>query len=156
MTEAVVLQDMRIDPDRFLLRGIDTTPGPGFSTSQVAKVFFARSSHWLLLCEREHKNVLDGDPKCRHYEMKSRILRTGDKPRSVESISSWVQGGVCKKCGGRRVGMRRTATGSRVYYLGDVEELVHAFTQNGRIDGAQTYNALLVVSSIARVHDYIS
>lgn len=55
----VVISHEDIPADRMMLNGIDTTAGPLFTVSQVAKVFFRRSSHWLRL--QDYKGIyLDG------------------------------------------------------------------------------------------------
>lgn len=59
---AVVVTDARVDPDRFMLEGIDTSKEPLYSVGEVGKVFFNRTSHWVRWVEREGKLVLDGKP----------------------------------------------------------------------------------------------
>lgn len=59
---AVVVTDHRIDPDSLMLAGIDTSKAPLYSVGEVAKVFFARSAHWVRWVEREGKLVIDGKP----------------------------------------------------------------------------------------------
>lgn len=59
---AVVITDHRVDPQEFMLADIDTSKAPLFSVGEVAKVFFARSAHWIRWVEREHKLLLDGKP----------------------------------------------------------------------------------------------
>src|SRR5690606_10586022 len=55
----VVVSHEEIPADRMLLHGIDTSAGPIFTVSEVAKIFFCRSSHWLRL--QEYKGLyLDG------------------------------------------------------------------------------------------------
>jgi hypothetical protein len=57
-----VVSDSRVNSDHFILDGIDTSTGPEFSVGEVARFFFARSSHWMRWVEREGKLVLDGQP----------------------------------------------------------------------------------------------
>lgn len=159
-SEPVILQDPRLDPDRFILEGIDTSEGPYFTVSQVGKIFFARSSYWVRWIEEEHKNVLDGDPECPHYEkVKRQIDAVGDDGRpylkTVTSNLSWVVDGVCTHCGGKQVAMSKTATGSRVYSLFDLEMLIHALASSRAITGAQAHNALLLVQTIAKIYNYL-
>jgi hypothetical protein len=60
-TQHVVLTDSRLPTDRFILDGIDVTREPMFTVSEVAKVFFARSPHWIRWRERKDYFVLDGE-----------------------------------------------------------------------------------------------
>lgn len=62
LAEAIVVTDPKVDPDRFLLTGIDTSREPLYAIGEVAKFFFARTAHWVRWVEREHKLVLDGEP----------------------------------------------------------------------------------------------
>lgn len=45
--------------DTFIFEGVEASD-PTFSVGEAAKVFFARSSHWLRLQENEGYLVLDG------------------------------------------------------------------------------------------------
>lgn len=60
MSDTVVVTDTRLDPDSFLLTGIDVSGGPQFTVSEVAKVFFGRSSHWVRWLETQGAFMLDG------------------------------------------------------------------------------------------------
>lgn len=53
-----------IDSDKLIFHGVDTTQDncPRFSTSEVAKFFFARSPHWMRWRERKGDFVIDGKP----------------------------------------------------------------------------------------------
>lgn len=159
-SEIVVVQDPHMDPDRFILEGIDTSAGPHFTVSQVGKVFFARTPHWVRWLEEQHKNVLDGDPECLHYEADMHEVETlvDDKVevKQAKTKNSWVVDGVCIKCGGRQVAMTKTSNGSRVYTLTDIELLIHALAGNRAIAGAQAANALSLVRTMAKIHDYLA
>lgn len=48
----------KLPDSTFLLDGIDTSQGPIFSVSEVAKVFFARSPHWI---RWKDPFILDGE-----------------------------------------------------------------------------------------------
>lgn len=62
MTEQqVVVTDSRLPTDKFILEDIDVTREPVFTVSEVAKVFFARSPHWIRWRERKGFFVLDGE-----------------------------------------------------------------------------------------------
>lgn len=56
------IQDAAIDPDKMMLAGVDTSKKPVFTISEMAKVFFARTSHWVRWLESGDKMVLDGEP----------------------------------------------------------------------------------------------
>jgi hypothetical protein len=56
----VILPD-RLDPERLVMEGIDTTDtGPEFSVGQMASFFFARTANWFRWAEAEGKLMLDG------------------------------------------------------------------------------------------------
>lgn len=57
----VVASDPRLPHDRFILDGIDVSREPHFTVSEVAKVFFGRSSHWMRWLERHGWLELDGE-----------------------------------------------------------------------------------------------
>ena len=158
--EAIVLQDARLDPDRPLLEGIDTSEGPTFKVSQFGQIFFARTDHWVRWLEGEHKFVIDGDPECPHYAKVKRDVEqyVGGtlKNNEVDAKESWVVDGVCTKCGGRQVGASRTATGSRIYTLSDIEQVTHALLANNAISGQQAINALHLVQTMARIHGLLA
>lgn len=59
-TDHLVVTDARLDQDTFMLEGLDTSEGPHFSVSEVAKFFFARSPHWIRWRETKDDFVLDG------------------------------------------------------------------------------------------------
>lgn len=56
------ITDAGIDPEKMMLKGIDTSSGPLFTISEMAKFFFARSSHWVRWLESKNKMLLDGQP----------------------------------------------------------------------------------------------
>ena len=63
--EGVVFDDSGTPPEqgastRFMLG--DTSGGPLFVVSDVSRIFFARSDHWLRWRERQGKFELDGQP----------------------------------------------------------------------------------------------
>lgn len=68
LTALTMLADPKIDPDKMMLEGVDTLGmksdgtyrGPLYSVSEMAKFFFARSSHWVRWLEHEQKLNLDG------------------------------------------------------------------------------------------------
>jgi len=158
--ESVVVQDARLDPDHFLLDRVDTSAGPHFSVSQVGKIFFARTAFWIRWLEDGHRTILDGDPACPHFTPSTRIIEVitaeGEQTREVKSKDSWLVDGVCSRCGGRQVGVTKTKTGSRIYTLTDVEEVVHALAGAGAISGAQATNALHLVQTMARIHGLLA
>jgi len=66
MTVAHVVTDPAIPAGRFILEGVNVEKAPLFSVSELAKVFFGRSSYWVRWLEEQHAIVLDGDPQCSH------------------------------------------------------------------------------------------
>jgi len=156
----VIVHDARLDPDRFMLEGIDTSKGPTFKVSQVGEIFFARSSFWVRWLEDEHKLVLDGDPNCKHYEPTMRVvdqvIEGKVQEKEVKAKISWVVDGVCTHCGGHQVGVGKTKSGARIYTLTDIEQMIHALASNGSISGAHATNALLLVQTMARIHGYLA
>lgn len=62
MTALTLLADPGIDTSKFMLEGIDTSKKPLYSVSEMAKFFFARSSHWVRWLENDNRLVLDGEP----------------------------------------------------------------------------------------------
>ena len=59
---STTITDATLDPDRMMLEGVDTSKGPTYSISEVAKFFFARSTHWIRWLEKEKRMMLDGKP----------------------------------------------------------------------------------------------
>lgn len=81
---ASVVTDTRIDPDQMMLEGIDTfTKGPLFTVSEMAKVFFARTNHWIRWLEQNDKLMLDR-PDGERVEVG---LRRNDKKGRVYTLS---------------------------------------------------------------------
>lgn len=58
--QQIVISDSRLPTDHFILEGVDVGREPTFSVSEVGKVFFARSPHWVRWRERKGDFVLDG------------------------------------------------------------------------------------------------
>lgn len=79
MVPAVVVIDNKVDPEAFMLTGIDTSKTPLFSVGETAKFFFARSAHWVRWVDRSGKLVLDGKPVAQgRTEQGSRKYSLGD------------------------------------------------------------------------------
>jgi hypothetical protein len=155
-TETLVVTDAALDPDKFMLDGIDTSKNPHFTVSEVAKVFFARSSHWIRWLETKHAFILDStDPSCPHGE---------PDPNEPGETLSWMEPvtlhgqiiSVCTHCSGEDTAARRTEKGARVYTLGDIEKMTHALAGGGHISGAQASNALHLVRTCARIWEYLA
>lgn len=169
-----VVVDPRIPGDRLILEGIDVSLEPLFGVTDVAKVFFGRSPHWIRWLEEKHAFVINGDPNCSHTkhvrelrpvpvldEDGEKILDAFGKKVTEEKMI-WVdvgdftpKTGRCKKCKGQKVGGRRTESGARIYSLADVELVAHALAQNRNIDGIQLQLALSVVEISARIWGYL-
>ena len=158
----VVLQDSRLDPERLILDGVDASGGPEFNVSAFARYFYARSPFWLRWLEANHRNVIDGDPECAHSENGEKTMVDFDEAagedvkRVVQTKDSWIVDGVCSRCGGNQVGMRKGNNGYRIYNLADIEQVTHAFLRTGAINGAQATNALHLVQTMAKIHGLIS
>jgi hypothetical protein len=63
MVAEAIEPDEEVEPDLpeyFMFYGIDVSDGPRFNVTEIAKIFFARSPHWIRLLEREGKFKLDG------------------------------------------------------------------------------------------------
>jgi hypothetical protein len=76
--EVVVAPATGLDPDEMMLYGVEEE-GPTYTVSQVAETFFARSSHWIRLQERNGKVTLDGRPVAdRKTPQGARIYRLAD------------------------------------------------------------------------------
>lgn len=56
-----ILTDTRLPADKFILEGVDVSEEPLFAISEVAKMFFARSPHWIRWRERKGDFNLDGE-----------------------------------------------------------------------------------------------
>jgi hypothetical protein len=158
MPEALAVTDSRIDPDRFILADIDTSAGPLFTVSEVAKFFFARTAHWVRWRERRSFFVLDGAKDCLHeeaHEVPEHTNETGKVHKAKTDYITWITDGFCKACGGRAVGNSRTPEGARRYSLADVEEIAHALAERGAISGSQLRNTLTIVQAVARNAGYL-
>lgn len=56
----LIITDSEIDPNHFMLDRMSMERSPTFSVSEMAKVFFARSDHWVRWRERKGFFDLDG------------------------------------------------------------------------------------------------
>lgn len=158
VAEPVVLADTKIDPDEFMLAGIDTSSEPRFTVSEVAKFFFARSAHWIRWRERRSFFVLDGAPDCPHTDSEVVPAHVNEDGKNVPKkiiYNTWIEDGKCSHCGGRAVGDSRTGTGARYYSLSDTEEIAHALAQRGAISGSQLRTTLQIIKSTARNYGYL-
>lgn len=59
--QRIVITDPRLPSDHFILEGLDVSREPVFTVSEVAKVFFGRSPHWVRWRERKGFFILDGE-----------------------------------------------------------------------------------------------
>lgn len=57
-----VITDEELPADRLIFDGVDTTEGPLYTISEIAKVFFARSPHWIRWREKTGIFTFDGQP----------------------------------------------------------------------------------------------
>lgn len=90
----VVNSDLRADG--FIFEGIDTSvksddpdkPGPTFTVSEVAKVFFGRSPHWVRWRERKGFFTLDGEDVSGHRtETGARSYTLGDIEQMAHALA---------------------------------------------------------------------
>lgn len=139
-----------IDPEYFMLLGIDTTEGPRFTVSEVARVFFARSAHWVRWRQQRSYFVLCGDLSCPHEE-----IQLGGLSGTRKVPVTWIEGEHCTHCNGKAVGTRLTKAGARSYALQDVEEMAHALAQRGAINGSQLRNTLMILRAVSENHGYL-
>lgn len=58
--ETILMEFAEVDPSKLIFDGIDTSGGPRWSTAEVAKVFFARTAHWMRWREQRGHFFLDG------------------------------------------------------------------------------------------------
>lgn len=56
----VIITTPYLPPDRFMLYGIDTSVGPIFTVSEIAKFFLHRSGYWIRWREKIGHVTLDG------------------------------------------------------------------------------------------------
>lgn len=139
---ATVLTDPRIDPDRLMLAEVDTeTKGPKFTVSEMAKLFFARSNHWV--------RWLESMPEMEEDPESGKMVAVPD----TKGVPFWF---TDPKTGERRkVGQRRNEKAARIYTLGDIEEVAHALAQNGHISGTQLRQTLLLVQVSAEMRGFL-
>lgn len=125
INKITIKTDPKIPEDRFIFEGIDVSREPLFSISEVAKVFFGKSDHWVRWVESKGFLEIDG--------VQIEIPRT-DAPR--------------KKNG-------TFGEGSRIYSLATIELMGHALARKDRITGEQLQNLLIVVATEARIWGYL-
>jgi hypothetical protein len=149
MTASTIVVDAGIDPDKMLLADIDTTKGPIFTVSEMAKFFFARSNHWIRWlegCEFEYPPA-SGTGK----GVKCSIQPKDHDPELRDAhCHTWKL-----MLDGRLVGTRRNEKSARIYTLSDVEEIAHALAQSGSITGTQLRNTITVIKTQAEMFEYL-
>lgn len=86
----VVIVDSRLPTDRLLFEDIDTeTDGPKFTISEVAKLFFARSPHWVRWQERKGNLTLDGNIVGQHRsDAGSRFYTLADVEQMAHALAT--------------------------------------------------------------------
>lgn len=60
MTVATV-PDPILDSEQLMLEKVDTSKGPTYSVSEMARFFFARTAHWIRWLENREDFVFDGE-----------------------------------------------------------------------------------------------
>jgi hypothetical protein len=157
--QPLIVADSRIDPDKMILDGVDTSAEPHFTVSEAAKFFFARSPHWMRWREQNFFLMLGGDLTCPHCDVSTEDVSKDQSDGSVKVtkkkvINGWVdEMGICR-CGAEPIGDRRTTKGARVYTRGDIELIAHALARRFAITGGQLRNTLSLVEIQARIWGY--
>lgn len=86
-----IMEVDNIDANKLIFAGVDTTgnDSPRFSTSEVAKFFFARSPHWMRWRERKGDFVIDGQPVVpERTEANIRSYTLGDVERLAHALAT--------------------------------------------------------------------
>lgn len=144
-----VLADPAIDLDKMMLDEIDTSAGPLYSVSEMARFFFARSPHWVRWLETCDYKVPDPDRE-------GRMMACGKRPErhsgqeAEEHRSSWrltLDGVLLEPI--------RTQSNARKYDLQLIEKIAHALASNSTIKASQLRQALKLVKIQAEMHEYL-
>lgn len=91
MVETLVVTDSALDADRLMLADVDTAEGPTFTVSEVAKFFFARSSHWIRWLETKQAFT---DPESgentasRRTEKGARVYTLSDVEKMTHALAA--------------------------------------------------------------------
>lgn len=85
-----VVSETRIDPDKMMFQDLDRdVRQPVFTVNEVAKTFFARTSFWMRMAEREGWLVYKGTPIVPARTAKNaREYRLGDVERIAHSLAT--------------------------------------------------------------------
>ena len=83
----ILITDSEIDTDRLMLDGLPMDSSPVFSVSEVAKIFFARSDHWMRWRERKGFFAIDGDPVGGRTEAGARTYTLNDAERVLHAAA---------------------------------------------------------------------
>lgn len=152
-TPEVVIEDPRIGSSGMMYAHLDYEEGPQFRISEVCKVFFGRSDHWLRWLQKDKGKpnylMLDGRPvgnrktllRCPHCQTTHEECRT----LALEDENA----SCCAECSGPDT--HPAEGGSRIYGLRDIEEIAYALAKGGRIDGTQLRNALVALDTVGRI-----
>lgn len=120
----VVVEHTSVTPGHLMFTHLPYEAGPQFRIGEVCKVFFARTDHWFRWLQRVEP------------ETETRLGK--------ENYLLWR---------GREVGVRKNEKGTRVFGVRDVEEVAYALADNGRIDGEELRNILVLLDTIGRIHN---
>lgn len=141
-----VIADAHIDPDRLMFEGVNTDEKPVYTVSEMAKVFFGRTNHWIRWLESNGRMAVVKNPSkdCKVCS-NTRVATKGDGEIS----------GPCPKCT-IPVGTRRSEKmNGRIYTLGDIEEVAHALAQNQSISGTQLRLTLKMLRAQGEMYGYL-
>jgi hypothetical protein len=146
LEESVTLDDPILDEDRLMLEETDTTGGPIFTVSEMARFFFARSSHWVRWLESCHFTTGEGKnkkectiaPAAHSKALRKQHEKTWKFVLDGELLLAW-----------------RTDSNARKYDLALIEKIAHALASNGTITAHQLRHALLLVKIQSEMHEYL-
>ena len=83
----IVLIDAEIDPDRMIFENIPMDRSPQFSISELCKVFFAKTHHWLRWKERMGAFVLDGHELTQRTEKGARTWNLAEVEQMLHAAA---------------------------------------------------------------------
>lgn len=150
-TSAVtVLADQRLDLDQLMLDGVDTSSGPLFSVSEMAKVFFARTAYWVRWLENCEYPV--SNPKVPDKTKPCGMHPLGHSKEEAEAH----KGAWRMVLDGELLVPIRTESNARKYDLALIEKIAHALASNNTIEISQLRHALAIVHTQAQMNNYIA
>lgn len=84
----ILISDSEIDTERLMLDGLPMDRSPEFSVSEVAKIFFARTDHWVRWRERKGFLTLDDGTTVGHRtEAGARSYTLADAEKALHAAA---------------------------------------------------------------------